>query len=243
MRDASAVFSFVCHGPRGSRTPNQPVMLPTAAFAVPFECVGWTLSSPAWGACRRVSTPSRVADDTRLARDYPACSHEAFHEASLGFPEFDRLYRKIAPSAAHCKQPSLCHNAVMDDTQNCVVCFASLSGRQKMFCSTECKNKKHQSYKAQQDRGLNRKLRLIQSLGGACSICGYKTNVAAFNFHHADPQHKIFKLDMRSLSNRTWSTVLQETKKCSLVCANCHAELHNPHLNLGHLLQAGCSNH
>ena len=112
-----------------------------------------------------------------------------------------------------------------------------------MFCSTECKNKKHQSYKAQQERGLSRKLRLIQKLGGVCSICGYKTNLAAFNFHHADPQRKIFKLDMRSLSNRTWAKVLQETKKCSLVCANCHAELHNPHLNLGYLLQAGCSNH
>ena len=104
-----------------------------------------------------------------------------------------------------------------------------------MFCSVTCKNKKHQSYKAQQDRGLARKIQLIQSMGGACSLCGYKNNLAAFNFHHADPQCKRFKLDMRALSNRTWDAVLQEADKCSLVCANCHAELHNPHLELGRL--------
>ena len=33
--------------PRGIRTPNQPVMRPTSAFAAPFGFVGWTLSSPA----------------------------------------------------------------------------------------------------------------------------------------------------------------------------------------------------
>jgi len=112
-----------------------------------------------------------------------------------------------------------------------------------MFCSAKCKNKKHQSYTSQQDRGLARKLWLTQNMGGSCSICHYRVNLAAFIFHHSEPQHKEFKLDMRSLSNRTWKSVLQEVEKCSLVCANCHAELHNPHLDLGLLLQAGCSNH
>jgi len=130
----------------------------------------------------------------------------------------------------------------MNNIPNCIVCSTFLTGRQTMFCSLICKNKKHQSYQAQQDRGLTRKLQIVQSMGGACSLCGYRANLAAFNFHHADPQHKQFKLDMRSLSNRTWKAVLQELNKCSLVCANCHAELHNPHLDLGFLLQAGSSN-
>jgi len=69
-------------------------------------------------------------------------------------------------------------------------------------------------------------------MGGKCSLCGYHKNLAAFAFHHTDSSRKQFKLDMRSLSNRTWKTVLTEVQKCALVCTNCHAELHNPHLDL-----------
>jgi hypothetical protein len=61
-------------------------------------------------------------------------------------------------------------------------------------------------------------------------------NLAALVFHHTDSTAKDFKLDMRSLSNRRLEPVLNEIEKCILVCANCHAELHNPHLNLDSLL-------
>lgn len=47
-------------------------------------------------------------------------------------------------------------------------------------------------------------------------------------FHHVDPASKHFQLDLRSLSNRRWSSVAEEATKCVLLCANCHAELHNP---------------
>jgi hypothetical protein len=43
---------------------------------------------------------------------------------------------------------------------------------------------------------------------------------------------KDFKLDMRSLSNRRFQPGLAEIEKCILVCANCHAELHNRNLNM-----------
>jgi hypothetical protein len=119
---------------------------------------------------------------------------------------------------------------------NCAVCGKLLTGRQTKFCSSACKNKDLQSYEAQKRRGLARKLELIKSAGGHCSICGYHTNLAALVFHHTDSSVKDFKLDMRSLSNRKLEPVLEEIDKCILVCANCHAELHNPHLNLDFLL-------
>jgi hypothetical protein len=93
-----------------------------------------------------------------------------------------------------------------------------------------------QSYQAQKRRGLARKLELVRSAGGKCSICGYHKNLAALVFHHTGSTSKDFKLDMRSLSNRKLEPVLKEIEKCILVCANCHAELHNPHLDLGLLL-------
>jgi predicted HNH restriction endonuclease len=43
-----------------------------------------------------------------------------------------------------------------------------------------------------------------------------------------DSGAKSFQLDLRSLSNRRWSVITEEAKKCILLCSNCHAELHNP---------------
>ena len=49
----------------------------------------------------------------------------------------------------------------MMNDQNCIVCSRELHGRQTHFCSLECKNDFHQSYEAQQRRGLQRKLELV----------------------------------------------------------------------------------
>ncbi len=120
----------------------------------------------------------------------------------------------------------------MPDKGNCVMCGKPLRGRQKMYCSRACKNKDLQSYQAQQRRGLRRKRRLIDEAGGRCTICGYRENLAALVFHHTEYTGKDFKLDMRSLSNRRFEAVRLEVDKCVLVCANCHARLHNPNLDL-----------
>jgi len=81
-----------------------------------------------------------------------------------------------------------------------------------------------------------RKIKLITTAGGRCSLCGYSKNLAALVFHHTDSASKDFKLDMRSLSNRKLEPVLAEIEKCILLCSNCHAEIHNPHLDLDKLL-------
>lgn len=124
----------------------------------------------------------------------------------------------------------------MTDQPTCVVCGKPLLGRQRRFCSIACKNDYHQGYETQKRRGLTRKLALVKSRGGRCSVCGYNRNLAALVFHHRDSAEKDFKLDMRSLSNRKLEPLLGELDKVVLVCANCHAELHNPHLELGPLL-------
>jgi hypothetical protein len=115
---------------------------------------------------------------------------------------------------------------------NCSICGNSLKGKQTLFCSTFCKNKGHQSYQSQKDRGQNRKKEIIKDFGGKCSICGYKKNLSALTFHHKDPKRKEFKLDIRSLSNRKLDNITQELSKCILVCHNCHSELHHPEYNL-----------
>lgn len=121
----------------------------------------------------------------------------------------------------------------MKKVTNCIICLKVLSGKQTMFCSIKCKNKNHQSYPAQKQRGVERKFYFVNTFGGKCSRCGYSNNLAALSFHHEGG--KEFKLDSRSLSNRKLSTIFQEINKCSLLCNNCHAELHNPTLGLANL--------
>jgi hypothetical protein len=114
----------------------------------------------------------------------------------------------------------------------CVICRKPLKGRQRKFCSRTCKNRDtnfhHQSYLCQQERGRENKLRLIAMLGGRCVECGYNRNYSALEFHHIEPAKKEFQLDMRSLSNMKWAVIVNEVNKCRLLCANCHAEHHNP---------------
>src|SRR5690349_19728298 len=112
----------------------------------------------------------------------------------------------------------------MGKLEYCETCGKVLTGRQRRFCSAQCKNKSLQSYEAQQERGLQRKLELVQMKGGRCSKCGYSKNLAAFHFHHKDPAEKEFALDLRAMSNRTMEAVQMEADKCIILCANCHAE-------------------
>jgi len=91
------------------------------------------------------------------------------------------------------------------------------------------------TYEYQKLRGLKRKLELIKLKGGKCEKCGYSKNIAAFDFHHIDPNEKEFKLDVRKLANTKMSKLIEEVSKCNLLCSNCHRETHHPNLNINDL--------
>lgn len=84
-----------------------------------------------------------------------------------------------------------------------------------------------------------RKLKAVELFGSKCSNCGYCKNLAALDFHHLDPQEKEFV--WRELQKRPWDQVVCELKKCTLLCKNCHAEEHNPGLELN-LIDGNCAN-
>jgi len=66
-------------------------------------------------------------------------------------------------------------------------------------------------------------------LNSGCAICGYKKCARALQFHHLDPQQK--KNDICDMRN-TLNKALEETKKCIVLCSNCHAELHDKEIKL-----------
>jgi hypothetical protein len=147
-----------------------------------------------------------------------------------------------APDSSICNSFS---KYVFMDKRFCVECGALLSGQKMKYCSNNCKQKHHyhrvkeqtNTYHSQTVRALKRKLQLIEMMGGACEKCGYNTNISALHFHHQDSYQKSFKLGMRTLSNRSWESIQEEAKKCVLLCANCHAEEHNPELTSENVLR------
>lgn len=94
----------------------------------------------------------------------------------------------------------------------------------------EIHREKKSSYPYQKARGIKRKIELVNLLGGRCKSCGYNKNLGALQFHHTNPSNKITQLDVRNLTNRKWSFIMEEVKKCELLCSNCHAEKHYPDL-------------
>lgn len=68
------------------------------------------------------------------------------------------------------------------------------------------------------------KERLVDISGGKCCICGYNKCLQALEFHHIDPSQKDFTISQNT--NMGFEKAIQEIKKCILVCANCHREIH-----------------
>ena len=65
---------------------------------------------------------------------------------------------------------------------------------------------------------------LKEEAGGECCMCGYNKCASALEFHHIDPNNK-----EGGIIGTTTSLAKQreEAKKCILVCANCHREIHD----------------
>lgn len=72
---------------------------------------------------------------------------------------------------------------------------------------------------------VSKKLKLIEYGGGKCSICGYSKCPSALVFHHIDPSKKNFTIS--SYLTCSIETIYEEINNCILLCANCHAEIHD----------------
>jgi hypothetical protein len=68
-------------------------------------------------------------------------------------------------------------------------------------------------------------------MGGCCIRCGYNKSFASLDLHHLDPATKEF--DWSKLKEKSWKHIVEELKKCVLVCRNCHGEIHYPECDIG----------
>ncbi len=67
---------------------------------------------------------------------------------------------------------------------------------------------------------------LVKLFGGKCILCGYNKYSGSLDFHHKNSKNKSFSLSVKGLSY-SWDSILKESKKCVLLCKNCHTEVEN----------------
>lgn len=86
-------------------------------------------------------------------------------------------------------------------------------------------------------RRINREKRwhkAVDSLGGRCIVCGYKSTVrGAFDFHHLDPSLKRYSISQLLADDAPWERIERELNLCVLLCPNCHRLVHAGALDIG----------
>lgn len=102
---------------------------------------------------------------------------------------------------------------------NCSICNKPTSKHR--HCGTcEIKFRKH-AYKKN----------AVSYLGGKCKCCGWSGNMAAFEFHHINPNTKKTNLSAVILVHMSKEKASKELDKCELLCSNCHRGKHNDYNN------------
>ena len=94
-------------------------------------------------------------------------------------------------------------------------------------CRNEARNKRRELY--------NRKVDALKE-GTACLKCG-ETNPKFLDWHHIDPKTKIATVAMMKSKQYAFARVKKKKKKCIVLCANHHRELHRSKLTLNDYLK------
>ena len=89
------------------------------------------------------------------------------------------------------------------------------------------KNKdRRKPYIVARQRRIRDEVQSLKLLLG-CALCGYSKCAEALHFHHTDDS-KEGNICQWTAQGRSLSAIKKEISKCICVCANCHAEIHNP---------------
>lgn len=77
----------------------------------------------------------------------------------------------------------------------------------------------------EKDWRARRKKEMIYVMGSKCQLCGYNKCPNALEFHHINPDEK--NLSFNRQKEGAWDKLSEELRKCILLCANCHREVHS----------------
>lgn len=114
-------------------------------------------------------------------------------------------------------------NNLLNETRICFSCevekpLSEFYGKTNIGYCKDC-FKKYLNNKRRKE-----KQKCVDYKGGKCSICGYDKSLTALEFHHINPKEK--EKQIYAVQHLVFEKVKEELNKCILVCANCHAEIH-----------------
>lgn len=103
------------------------------------------------------------------------------------------------------------------------VCCVNCGSCDKYYANASYCKKCHNNKTIERQR--KNKKDYIEYKGGKCEVCGYNKCQGALQFHHNDPNEKEFTI-AKYKNTKLNDVIKNELDKCSLLCANCHAEKH-----------------
>ena len=105
--------------------------------------------------------------------------------------------------------------------------------RYERWLSPESFEKQVQWARASSKKVMTERRKFFQEykVNKGCCDCGYNAHPAALQFDHVPGTKKLFEM---SHIGRPWELLMEEMKKCEVVCANCHSirTLHRRHNSL-----------
>jgi|GEM_PF-692604 len=111
----------------------------------------------------------------------------------------------------------------MNTVYNCIECGHPLLGKQRAYCSIECKNDHFLNYEVVKKRALERKEKLIESKQGGCHRCGYSTSLDALSFYNQNGE--TLHIDTNILANSSYQKLYQKLAGSQVLCRNCVEEI------------------
>ncbi|MEK6850215.1 MAG: hypothetical protein AABX85_01425 [Nanoarchaeota archaeon] len=109
--------------------------------------------------------------------------------------------------------------------KTCIKCNHEFNGiRNSRYCDICLKRFGNDSTKRRMIR--NRNFIKNYKKDKECELCGYKKYPEILEFHHKNKKIKSEGINHLMKSLKELKIINSEIKKCSLICPNCHRELH-----------------
>lgn len=79
------------------------------------------------------------------------------------------------------------------------------------------------------------KIALVEAFGHKCCYCGLEDDPVLYDFHHLNPKEKSFGI-ANSSTTRSREAYLEESKKCIMLCSNCHRRIENNLITINNIV-------